>query len=97
MNPQQSPQNNVKRNLQEISEKINEMQAKTYDHLGFRDDLDKLMSKMQKLRDKIQSKYDKTDKSDKKDWDALEKNIYKDIESFNRAFRKAGELFNSNP
>ncbi|MDT8394027.1 MAG: hypothetical protein RQ761_09280 [Bacteroidales bacterium] len=97
MNQQQLSQNKVKKTLQEISEKINEMQAKTYDHLGFRDDLDKLMSKMQKLRDKIQSKYNKTDKSDKKDWDTLEKSIYKDIESFNRAFRKAGELFDSNP
>jgi hypothetical protein len=54
------------------------------------------LAELNQLRDKIESLYDKIARiriKDELEFDAIEKNIYNSIESFNNAFKKAGSLF----
>ncbi len=54
------------------------------------------LAELDQLRDKIESLYDKIVRihlKDELEFDAIEKNIYNSIESFNDAFRKAGSMF----
>lgn len=87
----------IEQTLESFESKIKDLKARAYGHLSIRDDLDALIRSMEQARDKISSQLDKDGDKEGHEWDKIEKNIYRDIESFNDAFRKAGELFDSNP
>jgi hypothetical protein len=87
----------IEQTLEGFENKIKDLKARAYGHLSIRDDLDALIRNMEQARDKISSQLEKNGDKKGHEWDIVEKSIYKDIESFNDAFRKAGELFDSKP
>ena len=83
---------NVKEKITDLSRQILELKNQVVD-ASLKDSLDSLISELEKTRDLIQKKYDKMEASGERNWTKLEKNIYSDLESFNKVYKKAGALF----
>ena len=86
-------------NRLQIKEKIEDLNRQVLDlknqvvEASVKDSFDSLISELEDTRDQIQKKYDSMDASGENEWTKLEKNIYNDVESFDKAYRRAGALF----
>ena len=82
----------AKNKLDEISTLLEKMKNQKVDELQ-KTEHEKLVKELTDIRDKIVEKYEVFDKSTEGRWDKFENNIYQDMESFNKAYKKAGHLF----
>ncbi len=55
--------------------------------------LNELIDEMDALKENIRKKFKETEDENEDKWDEFNKNIYRDLESFEEAFRKAGRMF----
>lgn len=76
--------------IEELNFKIQQMKSRNVDE-DVRKQYEKALSEMKEIRDRVLDKFNKNDRSEELNkWDAFDKQIYTDIESFDAAYTKAG-------
>lgn len=93
MKTQQELREEAKAKIDELTTKINSLRANPLEDIVDQKKLDGLIGELEKARDDIKSKYVSMKAAEEEKWDKFEKNVYQDMESFNRAFEKAGTIF----
>lgn len=83
----------AERKLAEINSRIEELKSRVPENEEARKKIYRLVGDLEKMRDDFGKKYEEIRKSGEDKWDEFNKNIYRDLESFERSFREAGSLF----
>lgn len=87
----------AKRKLDQLSDQIEKIKEKKPSNPDVKAEMDRLIYRMEEIRDNVKKIYNENIQNEKSgkeiQWDQFEKNIYKDLESFNNAFSKAGTFF----
>jgi hypothetical protein len=82
----------IKEKIEDLNRQVLELKNQVVEP-SVKNSFDSLISDMEKTRDLIQKKYDNMEASGEDEWTKLEKNIFNDVESFDKAYKKAGALF----
>ena len=82
----------IKEKIDDFNRQLLELKNQVVD-ASVKDAFDSLIVQMEKTRDQIQKKYNTMEASGENEWTKLENNIYTDMESFDKAYKKAGALF----
>ena len=85
----------VKQKLNEINQKIDDLKTKDIKDTTMLDQIETLILRLEAIRNEISRKYLNAEAEGAEQWDEMEKNIYKDFNAFDDAFRKTGLLFGS--
>ena len=78
--------------LTQMSAQIDELKMQTVKS-SLKEKYDKLIKHMEYIMSEARSEFDRTDESGKEDWSGFDRNIFRNLETFNRAYRKAGAMF----
>jgi DNA repair exonuclease SbcCD ATPase subunit len=79
--------------INDLTTKVDGLKSKMTGEDKKKTDLNELIEKMDSIKENIQNKLKNAEDSGEANWDEFNKNIYRDLESFNDAFRKAGKIF----
>ncbi|MFP4664466.1 MAG: hypothetical protein ACLFM1_08560 [Bacteroidales bacterium] len=83
----------VKRKIEDVRNKAKMAQEKLEKEENPSDELKKAVNEMDDARKKLDNIYEGIKEETDVKWDEIEKNIFKDINTFNDAFNKAGKMF----
>ncbi|MFO7879724.1 MAG: hypothetical protein ACQES0_07415 [Bacteroidota bacterium] len=83
----------VKRKIEDIRNKAKTAQDKLEKEENPSDELRKAVDEMNDARKKLDETYEGIKEDTDVKWDEIEKNIFKDINTFNDSFEKAGKMF----
>jgi len=83
----------IKEKIDGLNEQIHQLRIQVVD-ASVKDSYDEIIRELEVKRDMMKKKYKEMESSGEQDWSKLDKNIYADLESFNKSFKKAGALFN---
>lgn len=79
--------------ISDLTTKLEGLKSKMTGEDKKKADLNELIDEMDALKEKIRNKFKETEDENEDKWDDFNKNIYRDLESFEEAFRKAGRMF----
>jgi chromosome segregation ATPase len=79
--------------INDLTTKVEGLKSKMSGEDKKKADLKDLIDEMDSLKEKIRNKVKEAEGSEEDKWDEFNKNIYRDLESFEEAFRKAGRMF----
>jgi DNA repair exonuclease SbcCD ATPase subunit len=82
----------LRNQLKELTDKLDQLKHQVVD-TSLKDEYESHIQKMEQIIQKMGEQYEQTEQSVDEKWDKLNTNMYRDVESFNNAFRKAGALF----
>lgn len=82
----------IKEKIDGLNTQIHQLRIQVVD-ASVKDSYDKIIRELEVKRDLMKRKYEEMESSGEEDWSKLDKNIYADMESFNKSFKKAGALF----
>ena len=84
----------INEKLAEINEKIVDMRKESENKAGIKKDLSSVLKQLESVRNNIVLQYNKIQnmENDNKKYSEIKKNIYTDLNSFDRAFKNAGSI-----
>ena len=82
--------------LKQMSAQIDEMKMLTVKS-SLKEQHETRIKQMDKIMEEARTEFDQADQSGKKDWSGFDQKIFRNLESFNRAYRKAGAMFGGSP
>lgn len=95
MSTQEELREKARQKIDDLSTKINSLKDKPLEDIAKKDRLDEIIKELEETSENIKSTYIRLMKENEKKWDEFDKNVYRDMKSFDDAFRKAGSIFES--
>jgi len=79
--------------LEKMSSQIDQLKIQAVDPT-LRDQYHELIRQLEQIRDRVSKSYEKLEESDReKDWSEFDQTLFRNLKTFDNAFREAGTLF----
>lgn len=80
--------------LKQMSAQIDELKMQTVKST-LKEQYAKLIRQMENIMAEARTEFESADQSGKEDWSGFDGNIFRNLESFDKAYREAGAMFGS--